>query len=689
MSLDYLKHNIDTLNQVGRNKEWLFSFFIRDKDSLEKNWSRRQYKISVLVGQLMKLRVTKVSLFEDSVWDYNSDILNPPRSVQGSSLRVDFSKYSYIPNFIIMELKCLLHYVSLSPTYFGKRDKYKKRRYLKHNTVVAHFKSGLRFLDQLFRRLHSNGSEFVLVKYRSIVDILEREYRDTAREYTYRVDSDLHAFISYLTDPHTKNIFGVSIDVNLKNLPWPKQNIKKRESSLIFENDVFERLVRHSTFKIIDFLKIQRENIDDKTSLKHFDTLKPKKSVRLRLTKEMINDYSVMRLLGAGYSKEFIENNFYIDKNYFQKNGKIIDHFRIRKLILSKYKIKTISEIRYQINEAYYAAAFLIAQYTGMRPSELQEILLDNCIINHEGFDLIISNVQKGVTDNLKLFDDKWLLTPIMKDALKVAIIISKIKNNNYLFSRTHTVKVGKVGRSLSGGGLSKLFRTYLGMIFENVKTEKINFTTYMLRHTLAYQLYRAELGLPFISFQLKHIVEQVGRYTSLGSTSSVTMGYGEIAEKITSENRFNKKIRSLAEIDRVKSIMDPEGIYLGPKGKEHGARLNVIFEGYMEAGYTKEAVFDAMAEQGMAIINVGTGFCFGGVEDFDESIPCIGTLRCNPIRCSNAVVTKANIPKWREVIVANKALLSKVGYEDRAEQINAIINEAEQVLISLGETVD
>jgi len=49
------------------------------------------------------------------------------------------------------------------------------------------------------------------------------------------------------------------------------------------------------------------------------------------------------------------------------------------------------------------------------------------------------------------------------------------------------------------------------------------------------------------------------------------------------------------------------------------------------------------MAQQGMAVINVGTGMCYGGrVEEFDQSLPCIGSLRCNPNRCHQAVITRA-----------------------------------------------
>lgn len=211
-----------------------------------------------------------------------------------------------------------------------------------------------------------------------------------------------------------------------------------------------------------------------------------------------------------------------------------------------------------------------------------------------------------------------------------------------------------------------------------------------MMRHTLAYQLYRTDVGLPIISYQLKHIVDKVKKYSTLGATSDVTLGYGELAAKIYADAGKSKKInlRRNAELELIKETMDPDGVYLGKQGKIHKERLTKSFNGYLAAGYTKDEIYEAMVDQGMAVINVGTGFCFGGNENYDESLPCIGSLRCNPIRCNQAIVTKAHAPKWREVYFSNRALIGKEGYEDRQKQIMAIVNEAKMVLKELGEDV-
>ncbi|MEI8603964.1 hypothetical protein [Pseudoalteromonas sp. B160] len=106
-----------------------------------------------------------------------------------------------------------------------------------------------------------------------------------------------------------------------------------------------------------------------------------------------------------------------------------------------------------------------------------------------------------------------------------------------------------------------------------------------------------------------------------------------------------------------------------------------------MASGYSKEEIFEAMAEQGLGVINVGLGYCYGS-DSKNENLPCIGSLRCNPIRCSNAIVSEANAPYWREVYSTNLANLNNPSFADNKEQIKEVINEAKGVLTLLGHGV-
>lgn len=684
------EHSIKLLHQLGKNKSAVIPLVISGLDTPKPELLSQAPNSSALIANLMKLNVTALSRFEDVVWDYNHDVLNPPKSVVGAKLKITFSKYQDIPPYILIEMKCLMHYVLTTPESFKKSSRSKKsaRKSLKPNTVISQFESGLRYLNFLFGQLNKLGIEYVLDKYKSITDVLDSDFKKAAKEFSYTVDAQTHQFFNYLTHPLATEILGEQVKVDFSSISWVERKSSKRKVSFVFENDVFERNTVYSTQKILGFLMGLGEEINDKVAMSHYEHLSRNSVNHFTFNQDTFNDYVLIRLLTKGYSDEYISRFCDISREYLRDDGKLLFSENVRKIAKSKHGITHFDDLRKEVNEVYYASAYIIYQFTGMRPSEAAEIKISSCLNSDNGFDLICSNVKKGKLDNLKLFDDKWVTIPIMKDALRAAKLISVLKNNDYLLSNVDTVKPEGEAKSMGPGGIAQFFKNYFVGIYGAEKVQKIQFNPYMLRHTLTYQLYRAELGLPFISFQLKHVVDHVGRYTSFGATSDTTLGYGEIAERITRDKAHTREIRHLAEVERVKSVMDPEGNYAGPKGKEHKKRITKVFQGYLAAGYTREEIFDAMAEQGLAVINVGSGFCFGGVEDFDDSLPCIGSLRCNPIRCSNAIVTKVNAPKWREVVVTNRALLGKEGYEDRREQLLSAIKEAEGVLKLLGEEI-
>ena len=60
------------------------------------------------IESLLKHPVSKISKFSDPIWDFNRDYPDAARNVQGAKLRIDFSKYKYLSQFVLAELKVIL-----------------------------------------------------------------------------------------------------------------------------------------------------------------------------------------------------------------------------------------------------------------------------------------------------------------------------------------------------------------------------------------------------------------------------------------------------------------------------------------------------------------------------------------------------------------------------------------------------
>lgn len=654
---------------------------------------------------LMPMMVSKLSKFSDSIWDFNEDYPNVARNVQGMRLRIDFSKYTEIPVFVIIEIKVLLHLALLNNLIFKTKTnsktyhrirKSRMKGNLKPQSLTLCFSAGLSFLNLVFKEASFElGKEFVHKNIKTLSDINYQMYANAAKKFERVYGEELKKFFKYLYSSHASEyVFGERLPfVELDNLEWNKTaNSKRERKDQILPDKVFETLSRLSSFIVLDFLEAigDKERISDIAS---FQRLKVSQhgswADKVKLNREILNAYIALRLTNQGYDSEYIENVVEpFDWLYTIRSKVISEHGLRKKFKKLEYKGDALRKYFSLLN---YACIYLVGQYTAMRPSELAEISVKNCecLVEENGNWLIKSTVKKHVQEiNTGLFDDKWLAIPIVKDAILVASYLSKVKSSPYLLSSIYAVAPNEKARPMESNGIKYQINKLICQLMGEEIANLVNFNAYMLRHTLAYQLYRIDVGLPLISFQLKHFVDNVAKYTSRGATSVVSLGYGEIGDMISKGD--NNSYRRKAELESVKNAFNPNGTYYGGKSDEIKQRATKLFQGFAAAGLSNEEVYKAMVDQGIAVVNVGHGLCYGGrSEEFDDSLPCIGSLRCNPARCSEAVVTRSHAPKWREVYILNKANLNKPEYADNREQILAIMEEAKLVLQSLGEEVE
>ncbi len=684
------------------------SYILDDSDLTKdrnKEYSQQKYTDDIgYVTSLMNKSVSKLSKFSDCVWDFNNDYPNAARNVQGAKLRINFSKHTEIPVFVLIEMKIIFELALLNNSIFklqNKKGENQSKRVLKANSLIMTFESGLTFINEMFKQAsHDLGHEFVQEKYKTFSDTTPDLYYKAAKNYDRVKGVGLDRFFKYLRSPASvKYVFEKPVAyVELNSLKWKRlANTNSSKKEQVLPDLVFESLSKMASFIIVDFLSAigAKEKISDSNSLERFDTSKyPSWANKERVTHEILNAYIAMRLGNKGYSSNFVTDIIEPYDWMLNKDSNVMGGRNLREKLWERgYKLDNLREY---FNLVAYACMYLVGQYTGMRPSELSEVKVQDCscLVQSDGVWLIESTVKKHKDESSTgLFDDRWVAIPIVRDAVLAASYMSKIKVSPYLVSNVDTVRPNSLPQAMGSNGIKYQMNNFIGKLLGKSTADEIKFNSYMLRHTLTYQLFKAEVGLPLISFQLKHFIDNVSKYTSNGSTSSVTLGYGDIGEMLSKDgNRKGdkKSLRRATELEAIKTAHNPNGIYYGGKANEHKKGLIKTFSGYIAEGYTEEEVYEAMVDQGVAMVYMGQGLCYGGrAEEYDSSLPCIGSLRCNPARCKQAVVTIKHAPKWREVYTLNKVNLNKPEYSHNREQILAAMNEARMVLENLGEEVE
>lgn len=642
-------------------------------------------------NNIMAIPVSKRSVLGDSVWDFNDDYPNAARNIQGANLRIDFESFPAVNQLAMLEVKiatfCWLKFPSALKTLRSSK------RSLKANTVISYVKCGLRFLNAM--SVYARGvltDEFFENGYHGVDYFDAAMYRNAAIAYPYVFNPDLERFFKVLRSPFiAEQVLDKPLPlVDLKSLKWASKvgDAQDPERSFrILPNDIFEKSSREASFAIVDFLQALDEPIADLNSLARKDVTGYEVARSHALCPRKLELYLALRLRRKGYS--FKDMNLALGERASLYHSPVYaNKFMSPIHLLDQIDSPLDDEFRWYINHISDSACYIVAQYTGMRPSELAEIKVESCLEEENDYWLLISNVIKHRQGLGKLFDDKWIAIPIVRDAIRAACLLAKITRNPYLFSSVDTVAPGKAPAPLNSSGIAYQFTRFFKGILTAEEFKELEFSPYTLRHTLAYQMARAELGLPFISFQLKHFGDLVGGAGQNKAFSGVTLGYGAIAEILSKGGRSKgKSPQQLAEIEYVTSYCDPEGNYAGPNGAAHKQRMQKVFSGYMAAGFSKDEVIDLMVKKRLAVINVGQAFCYGGRrESHDVSLPCIGSLRCNPNRCHNSVVTKAHAPKWREVYTENKLALRSAMSAQHEEELRAAMEEARGVLKLLGE---
>ena len=141
-----------------------------------------------------------------------------------------------------------------------------------------------------------------------------------------------------------------------------------------------------------------------------------------QVTHEILNGYIAIRLGTKGYSSSFVTDIVEPYNWMLNKDSNVMGGRALRKKLWERgYKFDNLREY---FNLVSYACTYLVGQYTGMRPSELSEIRVQDCscLVQDDGVWLIESTVKKHKDEiSTGLFDDRWVAIPIVKDAILAA----------------------------------------------------------------------------------------------------------------------------------------------------------------------------------------------------------------------------------------------------------------------------
>jgi len=630
-----------------------------------------------LLTLIFEINVSEISLFKHSLWDLTSNEINPQQDKRNYT--VNWELYPNIPEELMLKFKLLIFISTIDKRLFSISSRPKD---LSISTITTKTHYSLSFFNECFKLIKNlHGIEFAS-QINSISaldnDILVHVAKNNLKGTPVTMRESLRIFEKI----KVRKVFGEQLApiVKYSELPFralSEKELQPRNHQFFIPSEQFCNLDSDATLSVVDFLLAIGSTPTCKASTNAYNLAI--KENKLKPTKMTL--YLMEMCARTFYSSDLtLKDNLdeLIEISHLYGSDKILGYNRTYNN-LKKYDT-SYNEVRRYLDDIQTKAVFLLWSYTGMRPSEFFAIdyLNKDSIIENDGLKEIFTTILKG-RERTKLFNDRFILIPIAYDAFRAIKKIKKIYRspNGHLDSYQQSPL-----RPLNSSAIKAKMQSFI----DNDRTsDSFTFYPYIFRHNLAYQLYRVGLGLPYISYALKHLVLSLDRFKS---TSDTTLGYGSIGDQLAGKHQVSKALQENISKERIKAQFDPDGNYSCCGATKHRERLKTVFQGYMASGYSKEEIFEQMAEQNYYLLNVGKLYCMANeaYEKFDKSLPCVGGLRCNPVDCHNALITSEHKPAWQEVKADNIALktsLESKGTEFQAKKvrINTAINISIRVL--------
>ncbi|MFH5181449.1 site-specific integrase [Paenibacillus sp. TAB 01] len=626
----------------------------------------------VVKGELIinpRYPISSKSFFEEEVWDFRDSTRQRLNSVPDFQLMFDWGKWSQrLTKEIIEDLKIMTFFLLKVPRVFSNTQRRGGAGY-KINTVAGLITTLVRFLEHVLKE-----------KCLDIIGVRSESFISTLADITFEdLDESLSTFeyaqgglkqgLLFICSPVSKQYMKYPVKWTLSDLDNLMFSRKRKRGQLDnycdkpFDDKFFRFLSNQATHDVYSFLQKQGLNNYPNSNIEGlFDSCPD--------IDQMLEDYVSIRE---------------IDKKYSLTIGKRRQASNFERQVFSRKYQVSVNDFSKKLTRLQRAATYLLIQYTGVRYSEAISFKVGCLRSLDTGHTVIIGTQNKFIPSNIPVDRDQWVACPIVIDAVTVLEKITRFTFNQYLVSNVFTVYHEKDMKPMSLTGLVNAFQDYVNEIdtLHQFRDKSHKMSPHRLRHTLALHMVRAELGIPYITYHLKHLHSAV---SSVQSVSNVTIGYGGISKEILN----NATAIRQTQRDLAKSLYHPDSPIEGGNKENFKRRRDEFFQGMMLAGWERDEIIDHLASNSLPFADVGLGYCGGKKEIVKPSgrveyPPCVGQLQCNPNKCNNAVITIEKIPIWKKVLEENTKKLHDPQMQHAKDVHMAFVAEAKSVLEGLG----
>ena len=627
---------------------------------------------------ISNLRVTNYNSFGDSLWDFNDPLNERLNSTVGSKCCVPWFQFEQkLPDNVILAIKIVAFAYVHGHQSAGK--------HYKANTTCSNIKRLLSLFETIYQCSQVTVSSGSVSHINSVFDIDICDIQKGIEKFVFSqlpckfllklfCDKTIIKEISNLTGEN-RNIKWVISDIDrLESTRKQIDSKRKYRSAIPIPDHLVIKLIVAASSDICWFLrKLEIETFD---TYEYFDLkgLSEYDNINLR---DAFDDYCRHRERYAEYSLK-------VGKRWVPERNK---HQFYHKHMITLNQFKALSE-RIQM-----AARYIILQFTGARYSESISFKND-AVIERKGEFFIRGTVIKGVDERLITNTDHWVAIPIVRDAVKVLQLVNSYTQQNYLFSPNNSAILDSNSMRLSNSGINRQLNNYLYDIDTDreysaqspnimdrnfyVKKEFI-LSSHRIRNTLANQLFKCRSNLKVIAYHFHHAYLAIKLYKI---PNEVTAGYGNINQEILNSATALEK----GKMEIIESIYSPDAVLAGGGAAAFIKNKSDFFAGEFAKGNSIESILKNLLKRAIPFADVTLGYCGGKNKVLDENgkekdPPCIGGMRCNPGRCTNAIIPKVKKIHWERYLDNNLRLYNDSNFFYAKNTLEVHIREAKNVL--------